>query len=165
MSEPIVFLDIDGVLNTGRSMRANGGRSRPFDREAVVALNTILEETDATIVLSSTWRHQRTDLELEELFVCEGLPPRCIRGATSRLTRSIVDGRPSMFWTSLPRGSEIRMWLDDHPGEWCYVVIDDDLEILRSGDLDYDRLLLTDYETGLTVDGALLVIEKLRKCP
>ena len=34
----VVFLDIDGVLNTARNAVRQGGKAEPFDQEAVRAL-------------------------------------------------------------------------------------------------------------------------------
>lgn len=83
---PIVFADIDGVMNTSReysawgdackvayvlSGQATDGHDRAhmlFGPEHVRALNAITDQTDARIVLSSTWR-----------FIYSG------RGATRRL--------------------------------------------------------------------------------
>ena len=60
----VLFLDIDGVLNTDRQhwhCQMNGITpvdefGYEFDHKAVVNLATILEETDAEIVISSSWK-------------------------------------------------------------------------------------------------------------
>lgn len=59
-----LFLDIDGVLNTGRYSNylvENGlcetdADGYLFDPEAVQNLEYIIEATDAKIVITSTWR-------------------------------------------------------------------------------------------------------------
>lgn len=51
----VLFLDIDGVLNTERT-RAFPGRPDPLDAEAVKNLNAITDALGAKIVVSSTWR-------------------------------------------------------------------------------------------------------------
>lgn len=45
----IIFLDIDGVLNSYKD--------RSFNYDCVNRFNTIIEKTNADIVLSSSWRH------------------------------------------------------------------------------------------------------------
>ena len=59
-----LFLDIDGVLNTGRHSNylVDNGLSETdadgylFDPKAVENLEYIIEETDAKIIITSTWR-------------------------------------------------------------------------------------------------------------
>ena len=59
-----LFLDIDGVLNTGRYQESLIGDGLPFtdndgalfDPIAIENLHYIINETSAKIVLTSTWR-------------------------------------------------------------------------------------------------------------
>lgn len=61
----IIFLDIDGVLNSHASCSALGGVPWPmkpynwgfFDRVAVGLLRKAVNQTGAVCVLSSSWRH------------------------------------------------------------------------------------------------------------
>ena len=60
----VIFLDIDGVLNTKETYdniyRTHGFLSTmevPIDKFRLEYLKTIIEETDAKIVLSSSFRH------------------------------------------------------------------------------------------------------------
>jgi HAD domain in Swiss Army Knife RNA repair proteins len=59
----IIFLDIDGVLNTDRQIRINNLKQNEginFDQEAMGNLKKIIKKTKARIVITSTWRiHQR----------------------------------------------------------------------------------------------------------
>jgi len=75
MTFRVLFLDIDGVLNSEAYLLANPGafeREGPhayykmFDPEACARLQTICEVTDAQIVISSSMRkiHPITDLRL-----------------------------------------------------------------------------------------------------
>jgi len=57
----IVFLDIDGVMNTG--FKPGPGFAWVLD-EAVDNLNFLVSQLKARIVVSSSWRHNAT---LEEL--------------------------------------------------------------------------------------------------
>lgn len=61
MTAPIIFLDIDGVLNSDafydRLLAAGEPIPRPpIDREAVARLERIVQATGAEIVLSTSWR-------------------------------------------------------------------------------------------------------------
>ena len=51
----VIFLDVDGVLNTKYS-KSRCGRFIGIDKDKVAQLKRIVDETDAEIVLSSTWR-------------------------------------------------------------------------------------------------------------
>lgn len=55
MKRPILFLDIDGVLNNHRFNKA--AQSTTLKPACVRRLNVVLGETDAAIVLSSAWRY------------------------------------------------------------------------------------------------------------
>ena len=58
----IIFLDIDGVLNSGRWFAKTGGEPDAdgygvsFDPAAVDCLGRIISETGAEIVISSSWK-------------------------------------------------------------------------------------------------------------
>src|SRR5258708_27991219 len=58
----IVFLDFDGVLNSEQSVRQFGTRYR-FASSNVTALNELLQQTEARLVITSSWR--------EGLSLCE----------------------------------------------------------------------------------------------
>lgn len=60
----VIFLDIDGVLNTfytfnkiNEEYQKTGYKDVAIDLNRVEYLKRIVEETDAKIVLSSSWRH------------------------------------------------------------------------------------------------------------
>jgi hypothetical protein len=54
---PLIFLDVDGVLNWMRSFEPCSGPPVQFEPPCVRAFNHIIEETAAQIVLSSSWRY------------------------------------------------------------------------------------------------------------
>lgn len=55
MTNKIIFLDVDGVLNSHAAL--NGGVYCGMDPKCVLALNYLLEKTEAKVVLSSAWRY------------------------------------------------------------------------------------------------------------
>ncbi|MNI51788.1 hypothetical protein D3C73_1065290 [compost metagenome] len=55
----IIYLNIDGVLNTDRAVRLqknNNSENINFDLESMMNLKMFIEETDLYIVISPTWR-------------------------------------------------------------------------------------------------------------
>ena len=79
--EKYLFLDFDGVLNTGkyaRQMKREGidpfdEFGAMFDPEAIANLKHIVELTDCKIILSSTWRNEGI-MRMRELWKERGLP-------------------------------------------------------------------------------------------
>lgn len=68
----VVFLDIDGVLNTERYLRIQAQKNEHmdqasmqynFDPIALKNLKEIIEITNASIVISSTWRFKKDNIE------------------------------------------------------------------------------------------------------
>jgi hypothetical protein len=118
----ILFLDIDGVLNSRRSCVATGNfpidlSSKSilhFDWIAINLIKKICKDTKAKIVLSSTWRNICPKEDFIRFF---RLP--------------IIDITPR--YLSSIRGEEISMWLreNNHKVE-KYVIIDDSSDILKS---------------------------------
>lgn len=146
----IIFLDVDGVLNTGRSIEKNNGCSRPFDPEAISVLNKILKLTNANIVISSLKRYVYSLEQINELFLLEGLPPNCVIG-----TNSLHKNEESYCINQFEeRGADCLEWIkifnknneNDHITK--YAVIDDMKEILTG--LPEETIFITDPFFGLT---------------
>lgn len=95
----IIFLDIDGVLNSTKTRETN---TRNYGRASLAnlpdhhhfdILNAIIRITDAKVVLSSSWKDLNLLTVLDMLFTVQGFQGELI-GTTampSKLTRS---GRP-----------------------------------------------------------------------
>lgn len=138
----VIFLDIDGVLNTRASMTASQEHDLPgygadgWCPKTVVALKKILAATDAKIVISSTWRFQlrpkKTHRPLIASFDWDGESPRC------ELHRAFKMHDLPIWLDVTPdhqelrgRGGEIQEWLDAHPDVESYVILDDDSDMLE----------------------------------
>jgi hypothetical protein len=133
----IIFLDIDGVLNSMNGLFLRGGQSRmDLYTEHMQVLRWILDRTDARIVVSSTWRLGRSVEDLKQLFYNYGLQ-----------SRFIIDKTP--YLSGEQRGVEIKQWLDEngeaHEVE-SFVVIDDDDDM----DVVRDNFVQTNHDYGLT---------------
>lgn len=164
----LLFLDIDGVLNSGRWFHETVDQRKysleigesmmarhPIDAEAVVRLNRICSATGAKVVISSTWRKFDDSYELEQVLRHYGFTGVVV-GATPVLdTRTCVAGR------TIHRGYEIENWLSGlygHVQQYC--ILDDDDDMLGSQQPNYVR---TFFETGLTDIEAAAAIEILNR--
>lgn len=142
----VLFLDIDGVLNSHRTAYAFGGfpfdvdkhRDR-FDEVAVALIRNVVTAAGATIVLSSSWR---TDRDWERIGKGLRLP--------------ITDRTPYMH--PGPRGEEIAAWLRDHPEVERYAIVDDDADML---DEQLPFFVKTPHEDGLNYACAQKLCEVL----
>ena len=146
MQTPIVFLDIDGVLNSTR-WYAQLASDRPrdaatgeseilaglIDPACVACLNRLLEQTGASVVVSSSWRKTHA---LDEIAMM--LSARGFRG-------QIIGATPSN--ETMSRGLEIAAWLTEHTdNNLAYVVLDDE----NAEGLLPEAVICTSEETGLT---------------
>lgn len=139
----VIFLDIDGVLNSTRSI-AGIGPSNPhhvtelghgnWDPVAVGLLRRLVEETGAKIVISSTWRLGKEPGFFVKAFEAHGWQDAPVIGCTTW-------GRHE----SGRRGYEIANWLEGHDVD-AYVIFDDDADML---DGQMKRLVQTSFNYGL----------------
>lgn len=112
----VLFLDIDGVLNSTRSAAAFGGyphkldQADMFDRVAIGLVQRLCQETGAAVCISSSWRPEYTAQEFADAF---GVP---VIGKTP-----YVQG---------PRGAEIAAWLAAKDDVERYAIVDDDGDML-----------------------------------
>lgn len=147
----IIFLDIDGVLNcetayiTGYCKYINtfGKQYQQFYPPSKSLLNRLIEETEAKIVISSTWRHSGLD-HMKRVWESEGMS-----GEIIDITPTIYSNlRNSSYSVSTPRGVEIDYWLKskkfyqtfwskehqlksmEESGIDNYIIIDDDSDML-----------------------------------
>jgi hypothetical protein len=131
----VLFLDIDGVLNSTRSVIAFKGfphgfdapNMAKFDHAAIGMIRKLCEETDASIVLSSSWRILHT-----------------VHDCANGLDLPIFDKTPGGGGN---RGKQIEEWLDAHPEVTDYAIVDDDGDMLFT---QYPRFVKTNCNEGLT---------------
>lgn len=155
----VIFLDIDGVLNSEQfweeqtqsfryTAALNEGKTDDeisvvanFDPQAVALLNQLVKQTDAEIVVSSTWR---SDYNIQFKLRYAGIK-KPMYGITP-------------FSKDRHRGTEIKKWLDDHPEVTNYVILDDDNDMLEE---QMNNLVQTHWLTGLTIDNVKQAINIL----
>ena len=116
----VIFLNIDGVLNHEQHYKWLMETNEPtpmqrtypyteFNPESCRLLREIIWETDAKLVVSSSWRLDGL-AKLNKLFRFFGLP-------------NAFDVTPCL---NTARGIEIDAWLGSHPEVDKYVILDDD---------------------------------------
>jgi len=152
----VIFLDIDGVLNCENGYVngfckymgyiVGGGKQfhyQQFYPPSKKLLNKLIDDTDAKIVISSSWRKSGLEF-MKEVWKNENMS-----GEIIGVTESFKAYTPSKGDTfSLPRGLEIKQWLIDSKFRrinWSkeeqekyqkesnienYIIIDDDSDML-----------------------------------
>ena len=147
----VLFLDIDGVLNTDRQhwhCQMNGITpvdefGYEFDHKAVDNLATILEETGAEIVISSSWKFLGLQT-LQKMWEDRKLP-----GTILDITS---DGKS--------KGWEIDEWLMECESQVNrYAIIDDENDMLTK---QQKHFVQTNSQFGITCKDAERVITILR---
>lgn len=111
----VIFLDIDGVLNSDKYFDKIEGRDihgieEDIDVETIKLLRKAVEETGAKVVFTSTWRYKKRAEELKQLMLENGV---------------IVDS--STPYLKNERGEEIKQWLKEHPDTEDFVLLDDEV--------------------------------------
>jgi hypothetical protein len=139
----IVFLDFDGVLNSEQSTQQLGTRYR-FARSSVEALNGVLRQSEARIVITSSWRESWSLRENAEFLERDGVLPARVVGKTPNLGQE--------------RGLEIEAWLRGSPYAVLSFVILDDQDDMA---MHRERLVQVNSAVGLSLAQAQRAIELL----
>jgi hypothetical protein len=159
----VLFLDIDGVLNSDRSClalreeaeNAETASERLYHRidpVAVGLLNLVLRH-DVKVVVSST--HRKFHPRLDNL--CRYIADLGVKGEVISAT---VDGW-ALKWDDDRRGVEIQEWLDRHPQVTHFAILDDDSDML---DHQLANFVHVNGRIGLTVDN-LMQLQSILELP
>ena len=151
----VIFLDIDGVLNTSgyysfayqKNFKVRDNNGTIFDPECIKNLNEITDRTGAKIVISSAWRTLGIQ-KLKQIFSDRGI------------TGEIIDCTPigtidDLFFC---RGQEIEHWLT-YNGFPEKVAVLDDQSLGKNYKWKY--FFQTDATSGITEEIKNRVIEHL----
>lgn len=135
----VIFLDIDGVLNGNLFVPKDYNLGVLIDDTRLELIKHIVDETNAKIVLSSSWKEHwgRVDAELDDI----GREINCIFAAKGL---SIFDKTPKYHNN---RKREIIDWLQAHPDVSEFVVIDDNS--FAEGDLKNHFVLTSHLRYGI----------------
>lgn len=153
----IIFLDIDGVLNTERYIieQYNQRGKRPpiadynFDPICLENLKELIKATNAYIVISSSWRIREDEFVQWQLgkYNNDEHWNALIRNLNSiGLNERILDVTPRL---SRERGNEIRKWLQNNEqlNIESFVIIDDDRDMCEFTETN---LVKCNWKDGLT---------------
>lgn len=150
MIRPILFLDIDGVLNSmnyAETQYLAGNRSSTWgiDPAAVEHLNEIVERSNCQIVISSSWRVLHTMVEIKEYLHKAGFAH----------VNDVIDYTPQM--SSRIRGEEVKKWIDDNSFEGAYCILDDNADFFPNQPLvrTFTRVGLCHYHIDICVERLL----------
>lgn len=132
----VLFLDIDGVLNSKRTSVAFNGYPHSFDgvdmnrfdHVAIALIRLLCKETGCSVVLSSDWRYTCTAHE-----------------TANALDLPVIDVTPKLPGK---RGFEINAWLSNHLDVQTYAIVDDNDWMLESQE---NNFVQTDEEVGLSL--------------
>lgn len=139
----VIFLDIDGVLNNSKHLTElmellgrkqyfsiiNQIHETPFDYRSCKLLQELIKETEAEIVLSSTWRLNDNGIEIIEQYA----------GISIRDTTPVLN---------TIRGEEIKQYLDNHQEITEYIILDDDTDMLKE---QMGHLVKVNNRIGFTI--------------
>ena len=120
MNEKVLFLDIDGVLNSKffykYIYRPEESESR-LDPYCVILVKKLVQEFSLKIVISSTWRDGAINRLVNEL-------------EKNNLTHFLHEDWLTPVVRPASRGREIQLWLEDHPDVNEYLILDDNQNLL-----------------------------------
>lgn len=144
----VIFLDVDGVLNTEETFERNyqeylktGIRKEPIDEFRVKYLKDIIDNTGAEIVLSSSWRlHCEFD---ERRIVSEQSHMKYLLQLLAKYGMTLYD--ITGYDKNGNRGNEIIEWLNQNDVE-SFVVLDDSISDL--GEFVDKELIRTSFYKG-----------------
>ena len=148
----IVFLDIDGVLNSINNLirvynethKPHSGYSYPFDYNCLENLRELVIKSGSYIVITSTWRKSKEGIK--KIFEVLSM---------YQLDQFVIGVTPNL---GLSRGEEIKKYLSYIETNVNFVILDDDNDM---GDLS-QYLVKTNIINGLTkenVEQALNILK------
>lgn len=171
----VIFLDFDGVLNSGRNLTYLHRAGLPatdrygdlFDPEAVDNLRRIIAATGAMVVVTSSW-HLGEPERLEAMWRERELPG-FILGTTGRTASGAGDTFPADTTAATAaqartaKGEAIRNWLNSQAPQGCsYVIFDDEAGFFPE---QIPHFIRTDPHAGITRSDAERAIAILSREP
>lgn len=147
----VLFLDMDGVVNSAENQKQGLFKTDfPVDPYMAFLVGKIVLDTNCKVVLSSSWRHSRDNVEkinkqMVELLDTTGYEP-------------YDDTRPPGI-ENCQRGREIKAWLDKHPEVEKYAILDDENDMLPEQQPNFFK---TSWQTGITKEIAEAVTNHLK---
>lgn len=157
----IIFLDLDGVLNTinhlkRQKIKFGKAINKEWDPTACKHICMLGRHYNARRVIISSWRHEYTLEQLKEFLESNNISSKFIKGVTNSIA-------PQQNGNNYCRGHEVQHWLQNNSKEiTSYVIIDDEAKFLES---QQDHLVRVDKNKGFStkeaVTKALNILETL----
>lgn len=144
-----IFLDFDGVITIPPKWYLKADK--------IKWVKKIVDETEAKIVVSSSWRMETVEETIDKMI---GRPKRCPH---NRMLNWFIDNLYDVTpWVGLGggRGGQIQKYLNEHSEVENYVIIDDDGDMLDS---QLYHFVQTNFEDGITETEANRAIKVLNK--
>ena len=174
----VIFLDIDGVMNSTEEMIALYNQYGPSIDNTLPSptkcnlLKQLVKETGARVVLSSSWRLSLNAIQkLIDLFetynlVLSGFT--CHEVDSKKFKNTLFDDIKPRYQHTIgdfgtyieDRGAEIAAWLLDHPTVENFVILDDEDSDIKAW--FPNNLVKTDLQIGLTLNDCLKATEILK---
>ena len=158
--EKYLFLDFDGVLNTGnyqKRMKKEGIDAYDeygpmFDPQTVEYLRQIIDKTGCKVVISSTWRNEGIE-RMKRMWKDRGMPGEIYSMTPILLSTTFQDAMNGELLSAPIRQAkalEIDMWLQKHASKDArYVILDD--EKIFIGEEYYDHMIEVNDQEGIGV--------------
>ena len=169
----VIFLDIDGVLNSNRTLYEDIS----LEDDLILNLKEIVNKTKAKIILSSSWRLSTeavaTLMDKLDKFglvisgmTCDGVDLDWLEKYEFDATKKYLDTKfdyaeNRQIKITHDRGAEIFKWLH-YQDDCTYVILDDEIEDIK---LYFNELVIvkTSYKTGLTKEDVKKAVQILNK--
>lgn len=149
----VIFLDIDGVLNTSETFiqrrnnyKQNGIYNVEIDEFRISYLKEIIDRTYAKVVLSSSWRYFFT--KENNIVLPEKQKGLDLYNLLKKYDIEIYDITTKQY---MKREEQINLWLNNHSDVDSFIVIDDcsyDLQSFIGKEL---------IKTSFTKEGEMLI--------
>ena len=133
----VVFCDFDGVLNCATSKSRVPSPEEPniwyvgIDSDKMRNLVKIVQETDAKIVLTTTWREHYVIGAYKQMDPVGKYMNNKFRMFGLKIYDKIIEGK------RFDRGKGVKSWLNEHPEVTDFVILDD--EDMGYFWVDYER--------------------------
>jgi len=170
----VIFLDIDGVLNTSETFKIRGQIEKEtgiweieIDEFRVEYLKQIIDETGAKVVLSSTWKKDLENIDGKVVPIHE--KGEALLNILKKYDIELYDILKKGY--DLSREDLITIWLNEHPNVESFIVIDDETthlkrfvgkQLIKTSILE-DGVMLKNMDDciGLCADHISIAIKKL----
>lgn len=148
----VILLDIDGVMvptTTWKPTEILSDGFANFSTKAIISLQTIINSTGASILLTTSHKSRFNKFQWEEIFKTRGIVANI----------DVLENNEN----NLSRKEEILRWFSKASISESFVILDDDKSLNGLPDSIKNKTIVTSGTVGLTIDQANEAINILRK--